>query len=75
MTLDIWKEYPDDKKFRIALVTKKYGIESQSTGLDVYDDLDDFDTGPEEFTQEQYEFVLDYFEKNYPDIYKYFDVD
>jgi hypothetical protein len=67
MTLDIWEK--DDGKFNSALVAKKYGYNSSTTGYSEYEDLSDYTINPYDFTDEQYEYVLKYFKDNYPDIY------
>lgn len=74
MTLDISKSYSNDEKFNVILLVKHYGYESSSTGLSIYDDLSDYDVGKEEFSEEQFNFVLNYFKINHPDIYKYFNI-
>jgi len=60
--------------FEPILVCKKYGYESSSTGLDIYDDLDDYEVGEADFTDEQIKFVLDYFKLYYPEIYSQFKI-
>lgn len=73
MTLNLIRT-EDIDKFKVELIVKHYGYESSSTGLDIYDDLLDYEVGKEEFTKEQNKFVLDYFKEKHPDIYQYFDV-
>lgn len=69
MTLDI------DECFTPTLVVKHYGYNSSSnTGLSIYDDLGDYDIGNEKFTDSQFEFVINYFKENEPDIYRYFNI-
>ena len=62
----------DNGKFEPVLVVKKYGIESSTTGLNEFEDLNDYIIENFDFSNDQYLYVLKYFMEEYPEIYSRF---
>ncbi|GEM_PF-1897480 len=73
LTLDL--ENAENGLFRVRLMIKHYGYEGNTTGLDEYDDLSDYEIDYRyTLTGEHLDHVLEYFRENYPEIYSRFDL-